>query len=255
MKLRNPWLIRVVALFGALVIRAWMATVRLRIDNRDNADHPSDPDSDRFIYAFWHESLLAPVKFKARVRVLISKHADGELIAQACRYLGFGVVRGSTTRGGGAALVELWNCSQRSHLVFTPDGPRGPRRRIQPGMIVLASRAGLPIVPVGIGFRRAWRAKSWDRFAVPRPFSTCVCVAGCAIIVPPDLDRDGLEQYRRLVEEEMLEATQCAEQQAEALGPSGRHRPLDQSRSRLGPVTEHARKGERQWIDLNSARS
>ncbi len=215
MKLRNPWLIRVVAALAALLIRLWMATVRVRIVNRDDTSHPADAGQVRFVYAFWHESLLAPVKFKARVRVLISKHADGELIAQACHYLGFGVVRGSTTRGGGGALVELWHCSRQSHLVFTPDGPRGPRRRIQPGMIIMAAHSGLPIVAVGIGFARAWRAGSWDRFAVPKPFSKCFYVAAKAIHIPAGIDREGVEHYRRLVEESLLGATGDAERLAE----------------------------------------
>jgi lysophospholipid acyltransferase (LPLAT)-like uncharacterized protein len=226
MKLRNPRLIRLAAALAALLIRAWMATVRIRVVNRDEADHPADADRSRFIYAFWHETLLAPVKFRARVRVLISKHADGELIARACGYLGFGVVRGSTTRGGGEALVELWDCSKAAHLVFTPDGPRGPRRRAQSGIAMIASRSGLPVVPVGIGFTAAWRARSWDRFAVPRPFSTCVCVAGQAIRVPPEVGREALEPYRRLIEQRMLEATVEAERVASGTGSwLERHRP------------------------------
>ncbi len=224
MKLRNPRLIRVVSVFAAGLIRLWMATVRVRIVNRDEAAHPADADRERYLYAFWHEALLAPVKFRARVRVLISKHADGELIAQVCHHLGIGVVRGSTNRGGGGALVELWDCSRRAHLVFTPDGPRGPRRQVQPGLIMLAARSGLPVVPVGIGFSRAWRAGSWDRTAIPKLFSTCVYVAGRAIRVPPDVDRDGLEHYRRLVEDAMLAATADAERLA-ADAPRGPHHP------------------------------
>jgi lysophospholipid acyltransferase (LPLAT)-like uncharacterized protein len=220
MKLRNPWLIRVIAIVGATVIRLGMATVRYQIINRDTVPHPADPDRARFIYAFWHESMLGPVRFGARVRVLISKHTDGELIARACRYLGFGVVRGSTNRGGSEALVELWDCSREAHLVFTPDGPRGPRRRVQPGIVFLASRSGLPIVPVGIGFSHARRLKSWDRFAIPRLFSRCVCVIGEAIKVPAEADRDRLELYRQLAEQRMLAATEAAEREV-ALGKPG----------------------------------
>lgn len=214
MKIRNPRLIRVAAFLGAVLIWTWMATVRYRLINRVADIHPADADHVRFIYAFWHESLLAPVRFKARARVLISKHADGELIAQAAQWLGVGVVRGSTTRGGGEALVELLDCSARSHLIFTPDGPRGPRRRIQPGMIILASRSGLPIVPVGVAYTHAWRVKSWDRFAIPKPFCRCFFVAGEAIRLPDDLDRAGIEHYRTLVEARMHEATDAAERQA-----------------------------------------
>lgn len=223
MKLRNPRLIRVAAFLAAGLVRVWMATVRCRVVNQDEADHPADADRARFIYVLWHEALLAPVKFRARVRILISQHADGELIARVCGHLGFGVVRGSTTRGGGGALVELWDCSRRAHLVFTPDGPRGPRRRVQPGVVVLAARSGLPIIPVGIGFSRAWRAGSWDRFAVPMPFSACVCVAGRAVHVPAEADREALAGVRQLVEDRMLEATEAAERLAEG-GRRGPHR-------------------------------
>ena len=214
MKLRNPRLIAVAAFVAALLIKAWMTTVRYRIMNLDDHDHPADADQERFLYAFWHETLLGPVKFRARVRVLISQHADGELIAQAAQRLGFGVVRGSTTRGGGGALAQLWDCSQSSHLVFTPDGPRGPRRRVQFGMIFLASRSGLPIVPIGIGYSRCWRARSWDKFAIPKPFCRSVFVAAKSVHVPEGLDRDELEHYRALVEARMLEATEIAEREA-----------------------------------------
>jgi 1-acyl-sn-glycerol-3-phosphate acyltransferase len=82
-------------------------------------------------------------------------------------------------------------------------------------MVMLASRAGLPIVPVGVGYSRAWRARSWDRFALPRPFSRIVFVAGESVRVPADADREGLDHYRRLVEERMLQATEVAERLAE----------------------------------------
>ncbi|MFO0908837.1 MAG: lysophospholipid acyltransferase family protein [Isosphaeraceae bacterium] len=218
MKLRNPRLIRIVAVAAAWLIRIWMSTVRYRLINLDSSPHPADADEACFIYAFWHEALLAPVRYRARVRVLISKHADGELIARAAQALGFGVVRGSTTRGGGEALVELWHCSNAAHLIFTPDGPRGPRRTVQPGMLMLASRSGLPIVPVGVAYTRCWRFKSWDRFALPLPFCQCLFVASEAIQVPPDADRKSLDEYRRLVEQRMNEATELAEHYARVGG-------------------------------------
>jgi lysophospholipid acyltransferase (LPLAT)-like uncharacterized protein len=101
---------------------------------------------------------------------------------------------------------------------------------VQPGLIMLASRSGLPVVPVGVGFSRAWRARSWDRSAIPKPFSTCVCVAGKAILVPADVDRDGLEIYRRLVEDAMLAAT--AEAEKLAAGGPGRPHSLTAARRR-----------------------
>src|SRR5206468_6190352 len=105
------------------------------------------------LYAFWHEHLLLPAYHYGRrdIRVLISTHADGQLIAEVCRRLGFGLVRGSTTRGGVEAVRQMLRDGGASHLAITPDGPRGPRRRVQPGVSFLASRTGLPVVPMGIG--------------------------------------------------------------------------------------------------------
>ena len=217
MKLRNPVLIKLAALLGAAAIRWWMGTVRYRFAFHDPRTDPNSPAlAGRYIYAFWHEHLLFPAARKpgSRVFVLISQHADGELIARVCRHLGFHTVRGSTTRGGVPAVRALLRQSRRGHLAVTPDGPRGPRRRVQPGIIYLAARTGLPIVPAGIGYQRAWRARSWDRFAVPKPFSTATCVTAPTVWVPPDLDRDALEEYRRRVEQAMLEATEAAERWA-----------------------------------------
>lgn len=222
MKLRNPRLIRLVALVLGLVIRAWMATVRIRIRNLDHHEHPGkDLRKGRFIYAFWHESLLGPTKFRVPVHALISQHADGELIAQVCHHIGFGTVRGSSTRGGARALLELREVSSRSHLMITPDGPRGPRRKLQPGIVQLASCTGLPVVPVGVGFTRAWRFKSWDRFALPKPFSTVCVVAPPSLVVPTDVSREQIEEYRQLIEQRMLAATVEAEEWA-ALRAAGK---------------------------------
>jgi lysophospholipid acyltransferase (LPLAT)-like uncharacterized protein len=217
MKLRNPTLIRLLALVAALAVRAWMSTLRVRLVFQDGRVHPTDPRKERYIYAFWHESLLAPTVRKTRIHLLISQHADGEFIAQVCRFLGYGVVRGSSTRGGSLALFDLIGRCARSHLGVTPDGPRGPRRQLKVGIIYLASRTGLPIVPVGVGYTRAWRARSWDRFALPRPYSTMLGVLGEPIAVPPQLDRASLEQYRRLVEGRCRAVTAAAEAWADRL--------------------------------------
>jgi lysophospholipid acyltransferase (LPLAT)-like uncharacterized protein len=214
MKLRNPWLIRLLALLAAWLIRLWMHTLHYRMVFPDEAVHPADARRTRYIYAFWHETLLFPTRFPTRIHVLISQHADGEFIAQVCRHLRYGVVRGSRTRGGAPAVRQMVRLSRRSHLLVTPDGPRGPRRQVQPGLIYLASRTELPIIACGVGYTHAWRARSWDRFAVPRPWSEAVCVLAPAVHVPPGLDRAGLERYRLLIEERFRQATEAAERLA-----------------------------------------
>lgn len=216
------------------MVRAWLRTVRAKVFSTDRRVHPADPGVQRFIYIFWHESLLAPAKIKAKARVMVSQSADGELIARVCAHLGIGVVRGSTTRGGAAGLLELLRDGNNAHLALTPDGPRGPRRRLQPGVVFLASHSGLPIVPVGVGFTRAWRAGSWDRFVIPRPFSTMTGVLGAPIVVPPRLDSHGLEDYRARVEASLLGVTRDAERWAEELVPL-------RDRAKISPLNQEDR--------------
>jgi lysophospholipid acyltransferase (LPLAT)-like uncharacterized protein len=155
--------------------------------------------------------LLAYQYGRRDIWVLISRHADGQLIAEVCGHLGFQAVRGSTTRGGVEAVRESLRLAGRGHLAITPDGPQGPRRQVQAGVVYLAARTGLPIVPIGIGLDRPWRLRSWDRFALPRPWSRAVCVTAAPITVPEGADRQQLEHYRRQVEESLHWATETAE--------------------------------------------
>jgi len=182
---------------------------------------------DRYVYAFWHEVLLLPAHLFGRpdidCHVLISKHADGQLIAETAERLGFKTVRGSSSRGGTEAVRELMK-TKTSQIAVTPDGPRGPRRVVQPGMIYLASRTGLPMVAVGFASDRPWRAKSWDQFALPRPFHRAVCSFHGPLHVPADADRDTLEKYRLLFQSMMEEAQAHAEATVE-----GRVAPLAQA--------------------------
>jgi lysophospholipid acyltransferase (LPLAT)-like uncharacterized protein len=152
---------------------------------------------------------------RIKVHVLISQHADGKLIAEIIRHLGFGVVHGSTTRGAVEAVRGLLKLPDGFHLGITPDGPRGPRRQVQPGLVFLSSRLGIPIVPAGFGYDRPWRMKSWDRFAVPRPGSRATCVTAHPILVPPNAARGLLEEYRELVEAQLTAVSNAAERWAE----------------------------------------
>ena len=127
MKLRHPGLIGLIALLATWLVRCWIATLRFRLVFLDGKRHPADARHDRYVYAFWHETMVFPLAFKGRGHVLISQHADGELIARVCRHLGVGVVRGSTRRGGLGGLMGMVQKSDVSHLLITPDGPRGPR--------------------------------------------------------------------------------------------------------------------------------
>ncbi|MDP7162030.1 MAG: lysophospholipid acyltransferase family protein [Phycisphaerae bacterium] len=219
MKLSHPIAIKVVSLLVSWVARLWLSTqdIRFVFD-----DEESDPlwTRRRNLYLFWHETILLPLYTHCRLgfAVLVSRHRDGELIAQVMRMFRGYTVRGSTTRGAVAGLLGMIRHQRSRHLGITPDGPRGPRRVVQEGAVYLASRSGMPLVPTGYAFADCWRAGSWDRMALPRPFRRARAVAGRPIRVPADLDRRQIEQYRLRVQTAMEEV----QARAESLAASGR---------------------------------
>ena len=134
--------------------------------------------------------------------MLLSRHRDAEILSYAAHHLGFEFVRGSTNRGGVAAMRELLARSRTMHLTITPDGPRGPRRRLAPGCVYLASKLGLPLVLMGFGYDRPWRVRIAPGTSLP-----CrVLIRGpgpwsaARLFIPPNLDRDGLEHFRQEIE-------------------------------------------------------
>ncbi|HEV3168552.1 MAG TPA: lysophospholipid acyltransferase family protein [Isosphaeraceae bacterium] len=222
MKIQHPLLVNAVGVTGAWVVRRLVRTTRFHFRYSDPTVNPefARRTGQRFIYAFFHEVMLFPAYFWAwpEMQILISDHRDGELITQVVQRLGFGVVRGSTTRGGARALREmLTQRVDQGHLCVTPDGPKGPRRHVHQGLAYLSSRTGLPIVGAGMAFQRPWRARSWDRFAVPRPHRPAACVVPPPLLVPPDADRETIEACRLEVERRMQAATLEAEEWVEQL--------------------------------------
>jgi lysophospholipid acyltransferase (LPLAT)-like uncharacterized protein len=216
LRIRHPLLIKAVGFLVALVVRLWIGSLRLyhRPLGFDAIPRPGPCNGARYLFAFWHEDLLVPTHFYSRpdLSVMISEHADGKLIAEACRHLRVGVVAGSTTRGSVKALRKMRALAARSHLAMTPDGPRGPRRKAQPGIVYLAAQTGLPIVPVGFAYHAARRLSSWDRFALPLPFSAVMMVSEEPISVPRGLGREELEAYRARVEAALERASAAAEE-------------------------------------------
>jgi len=204
MKIRNPKLISGVARTIAWVMRGWMQTISIQyrpLVNYLENDRPALLGGARYIFASWHEHILAQTYMSARsdTAALIGQHADGELIAQVGGHFGASVIRGSSTRGGAMALIKMIRTGTR-HIAISPDGPRGPRRTCQLGIVYLASVTGLSVVPLSVGYRGAWRFGSWDRLAVPMPFGRIRIVSGHPIPVPAKGGEAGLEHYRLEVE-------------------------------------------------------
>jgi lysophospholipid acyltransferase (LPLAT)-like uncharacterized protein len=199
-------------------IRAWMSTLDYRGAFYDRSVDPAWGVDTPRIYVFWHENILTPlhVRGHCHLAMLLSQHRDAEILSHVARRLGFDCVRGSTYRGGAKAIWELWERSRRQHLTITPDGPRGPRRQMAMGPIFLASRLGLPLVAMGFGYDRPWRMNSWDRFAVPRPFSRARAIIGPPMFLPPNLGRAEMELARTRAEQLLNDLTDEAEAWAKA---------------------------------------
>ena len=222
MKISHPLAIRFVSLLSSWVLRAWLGT----LDYWFLADHPDCVPWRRKrpgLYLFWHEMLLFPTYTHARqgFAVLISQHRDGELIAQILHMLGGEAIRGSATRGGVTALRRILKNRGDFHLAIVPDGPRGPRRLVKTGPIYIASRTGMPVIPIGFAYDNCIRVNNWDHTALPRLGKAARCVAGAPINVPDGLGRHELEPYRLRVQAAMDDVQQRAEKLA-ADGRSGR---------------------------------
>jgi lysophospholipid acyltransferase (LPLAT)-like uncharacterized protein len=218
---RIPIATRAAAFLAAGGIRAWMSTLDCRAiyyDPSVDAIYTPPPHAKRAtrIYVFWHEYILLPLHLRGhcQLTMLLSKHRDADILYRLGHHMGFECVRGSSYRGGASALMELSRVAGDMHVAITPDGPRGPRRELAQGAVFLASRMGLPIVPMGLGYDRPWRLKSWDRFAMPRPFSRARGVVGPEIHIPADLDRAGIETHRVAVERLLNDLTAEAERWA-----------------------------------------
>lgn len=173
---RQRWLVRV----GALLLRALAATWRIRVLG-DAGLRAARARRQPVIFTLWHGQML-PLLYQHRnegVAILISEHRDGELIAQVAHRLGFGSVRGSSTRGAGRALLALVRAVEDGRdIAVTPDGPRGPAKSFAPGALAVAQRTGALIVPTTAHARSAWRLGSWDSFLIPRPFARVVVSYG-----------------------------------------------------------------------------
>lgn len=192
------------------------------------AEHAAAPIAGQAIIAgFWHERLpLLPALWmlmrrqgaRGTPRVLVSKHRDGRFIAAAVRRFGVTVVHGSSSKTGSARDVSekggassvrvlLGVLETGEHILITPDGPRGPRRRAAPGIAQIAGLSGAPILPIGAQTRRSRVLPTWDAMVVPLPFSRGVIVCGAPILVP----REGWEASLPAIEAALSDAADAAD--------------------------------------------
>lgn len=195
------------------IIRLLKKTVRITVVGGENLTEVTEKHS-RAIFTFWHGNMIVPMMqlIGKEIVVLVSEHGDGEIIARAISNLGYGLVRGSTTRGGAKALkTMIKRFEQPGIIVITPDGPKGPYRKLKIGVVILSQRTGVPILPMSAYTSSPTHLKSWDRFHLVKPFERCVLFYGKPIYIDKELNGDELEEKRKYVEQELYNLDRKAE--------------------------------------------
>lgn len=207
---------------GDAVIRSLMASVRFETENEP--EHGLRINGKPLLGLCWHGHLLV-FAFRQRgagLATLISQSKDGEYIARVVQRWGYTVLRGSSSRGGSGALRSMVRVLRDGQsLAVTPDGPRGPRRKLKPGSLLAARMSGVPVLPTAAAATRAWWLGGWDRFLVPQPFTRVRLVYGEPRTIPRDADDAELERIGAEIEAEMNALTERAER---ALGVHGERR-------------------------------
>jgi lysophospholipid acyltransferase (LPLAT)-like uncharacterized protein len=192
-----------IAFLAACLVRLWAWTLRVEVVDPHGFLDPKRTAGR--IAAIWHNRLLfaaplSPAPLRRTSSVLISASRDGEYVSTFIRFFDVGVVRGSSSRGGVRAFLELLNVLRQENqtVVLTVDGPRGPMYQPHHGIIGLAQKSGVPIMAVSINATHRWNLKSWDRMQIPWPFSKVRFVFGKPFAVPEDTDmNEALEHLRR----------------------------------------------------------
>jgi len=223
-KLRNRNLIRLVARTLSVFCRGLYATCRIRvIESAPQTSPYADSGSQRYVYCLWHDGILNAL-FCGRVlrgAALTSRHADGQYVAEVMEAIGIQPIRGSQGSSGGAtAAKQLMTAAENYHIVVTTDGPRGPRRKVKPGIIFLASQSGRPILPVASSARRAWRPRGrWTDLLVPLPFTTTYVLGDKPMFIPANIRRDEIAAYCQKLQQKMDELQAQADEIAAGKRP------------------------------------
>ena len=189
--------VRAAGLVFYLAIRVLGSTARFRVEGWEHWDESWRGGPP--VMAFWHEQIfLTTYYFRRRpIVVMTSRSFDGEYIARFIQRFGYGAARGSSTRGGVGALVEMARLVRRGCAAgFTVDGPRGPRRVAKSGALLLAKKTGRPVLPFAVTAESFWRLGSWDRLQIPKPFTRAIVRLAPPLYVPADADAAQLEHLR-----------------------------------------------------------
>lgn len=211
---------------GPTILRALAASWRFtELDPKSGSAGPPIRRATEEIYALWHQQLLMLMlrHRDEQIAVMISQSSDGDMATPIVERLGFEVIRGSSSRGGSLGISGMVNAADAGHsLALTVDGPRGPARTCKPGAVLIASRAGIPVVPT-VAIPVSGRAvNSWDRFLVPYPGSRVFLTYGDPIRVPARLAPDEVSQWQASVDAELERLVDLCESAAGRRWPRSR---------------------------------
>ncbi|PIE59364.1 MAG: hypothetical protein CSA32_04415 [Desulfobulbus propionicus] len=207
-----------------VLARLWFFTCRIRIEG---LEHRNVCEKQPSIAAFWHYSFIFLFYHFRKISsaVMVSASRDGEYVAEAARLMGHFPVRGSSGQFGVRALRSLLkHIKEGKHGAIVADGSQGPPRKAQAGVILAASRTGVPVLPAVWAANRFVTVNSWDRTVIPLPFSTIQVIYAKPISVPPSLSSEGLEHYRALLEKELNRIYAQAWQKVNKAQHDNRHR-------------------------------
>ncbi|MGC3968489.1 MAG: lysophospholipid acyltransferase family protein [Pirellulales bacterium] len=178
----------------------------MKFHEADPATNPYTGTGPAVVFSVWHDVMIYSIFAgrHARTVALVSKHEDGSLLAECLARLGIDLVRGSSSRQGMEALREMIRIPADRNIVLTPDGPRGPEHRTKPGMTLLASRTGRPIVASGFAAVRTWKISArWTTLEIPWPFTKVFFLTGAPINIEKGASREALADYETQVQDEM----------------------------------------------------
>lgn len=222
-KIRSPRLTRCLAWCLAKSFRLIARTIQFRvIETCPGTNLISRECKENYLYALWHDQTLLPITARVKLppmgeyipaKTLVSQHQDGSWLTEFMKHFHLGAIRGSSSRGGAAALKKMLTAAEKCHMIITPDGPRGPRHKVKPGIVYLASQTGLPILVNANAVDRYWDIQgSWTNQIVPKPFSKAYLLVGSPIKVPAEISREQMDDIQAQIETELARLQVLADQ-------------------------------------------
>lgn len=217
--LKQRTLIRLADWTFYLLIKFIARTIKFEVEGAEHAE-AIEGAGKLPIYCFWHDRIFMSVYYfrNRKIVVITSQSLDGEYIARFIQRFGYGAIRGSSTRGGVGALVEMIRLMKKGlATAFTIDGPKGPRYVAKSGAGLLAKKTGNPILPFLIEPEKFWTIKSWDKLQIPKPFSRAKLIYGAPIYVERDAGDEEIEKKRDELQKSLDELVERGKQWRESL--------------------------------------